>query len=314
MFTHQLIAIAEEEHAITKLLYSGLENADEEDPEKVRQNSDSNKTKLAHQNVTGFERKKHKMEIRFGKTQNATQTNLVEFARQRKEYQKRGPKIESIEKRRKVEMRKLHAREWTGIQEAVEEAGRNTNRKRESGREGETEERRGGTNDGPLHNQVWVVDCAFADLSSSSGGAAISVTRYRADVVVKHSTFERCHATDASGGAVYVVHTSQSNNFDFTVFNCQFSNNTAGRNGGHLIVQRYRSVTVAQCSFADSWSTTDSPLDQEDPIRLIIEPGRQRRGNHFSHQEGQFESTTRKNCSHMIGHSSLRLSSSPDVN
>ncbi|KAK2960930.1 hypothetical protein BLNAU_4017 [Blattamonas nauphoetae] len=67
MFTHQLIAIAEEEHAITKLLYSGLENADEEDPEKVRQNSDSNnplhkyslkETKLAHQNVTGFERKK----------------------------------------------------------------------------------------------------------------------------------------------------------------------------------------------------------------------------------------------------------------
>ncbi|KAK2949945.1 hypothetical protein BLNAU_15087 [Blattamonas nauphoetae] len=156
MFTHQLIAIAEEEHAITKLLYSGLENADEEDPEKVRQNSDSNnplhkyslkETKLAHQNVTGFERKKHKMEIRFGKTQNATQTNLVEFARQRKEYQKRGPKIESIEKRRKVEMRKLHAREWTGIQEAVEEAGRNTNRKRESGREGETEERRGGTSE-----------------------------------------------------------------------------------------------------------------------------------------------------------------------
>ncbi|KAK2950791.1 hypothetical protein BLNAU_14320 [Blattamonas nauphoetae] len=81
MFTHQLIAIAEEEHAITKLLYSGLENADEEDPEKVSSE------------------KKHKMEIRFGKTQNATQTNLVEFARQRKEYQKRGPKIESIEKR-----------------------------------------------------------------------------------------------------------------------------------------------------------------------------------------------------------------------
>ncbi|KAK2961955.1 hypothetical protein BLNAU_3011 [Blattamonas nauphoetae] len=129
MFTHQLIAIAEEEHAITKLLYSGLENADEEDPEKVSSE------------------KKHKMEIRFGKTQNATQTNLVEFARQRKEYQKRGPKIESIEKRRKVEMRKLHAREWTGIQEAVEEAGRNSNRKRESGREGETEERRGGTSE-----------------------------------------------------------------------------------------------------------------------------------------------------------------------
>ncbi|KAK2957486.1 hypothetical protein BLNAU_7643 [Blattamonas nauphoetae] len=84
MFTHQLIAIAEEEHAITKLLYSGLENADEEDPEKVSSE------------------KKHKMEIRFGKTQNATQTNLVEFARQRKEYQKRGPKIESIEKTRKA--------------------------------------------------------------------------------------------------------------------------------------------------------------------------------------------------------------------
>ncbi|KAK2947933.1 hypothetical protein BLNAU_17160 [Blattamonas nauphoetae] len=36
MFTHQLIAIAEEDHAITKLLYSGLENADEEDPRKVQ--------------------------------------------------------------------------------------------------------------------------------------------------------------------------------------------------------------------------------------------------------------------------------------
>ncbi|KAK2963374.1 hypothetical protein BLNAU_1908 [Blattamonas nauphoetae] len=164
MFTHQLIAIAEEDHAITKLLYSGLENADEEDPKKQfsvsllfysrpRDNPDPlheyslKETKLAHQNVTGFEGKKHKIEIRFGKTQNATQTNLVDFARQRKEYQKRGPKIEPTEKRRKVEMRKLHARECTGIQEAVDEGGRNTNHKRESGREGETEERRGGTSE-----------------------------------------------------------------------------------------------------------------------------------------------------------------------
>ncbi|KAK2940976.1 hypothetical protein BLNAU_24108 [Blattamonas nauphoetae] len=120
MFTHQLIAIAEEDHAITKLLYSGLENADEEDP-KRNETSPSERDR--------FRGKKHKIEIRFGKTQNATQTNLVDFARQRKEYQKRGPKIEPTEKRRKVEMRKLHARECTGIQEAVDEGGRNTNHK-----------------------------------------------------------------------------------------------------------------------------------------------------------------------------------------
>ncbi|KAK2948834.1 hypothetical protein BLNAU_16177 [Blattamonas nauphoetae] len=146
MFTHQLIAIAEEEHAITNFSTLGWRMQTKRILKRYARTRTRTVDALPCFNVVSSE-KKHKMEIRFGKTQNATQTNLVEFARQRKEYQKRGPKIESIEKRRKVEMRKLHAREWTGIQEAVEEAGRNTNRKRESGREGETEERRGGTSE-----------------------------------------------------------------------------------------------------------------------------------------------------------------------
>ncbi|KAK2950597.1 hypothetical protein BLNAU_14489 [Blattamonas nauphoetae] len=134
MFTQQLIAIAEEGHAITKLIHSGKEDVDEDEQENASQASDSNnplhkysleETKLTHENMTGFERKKHKMETRLGKAQNAIQSSLVEFARQREEKQKRGAKIESREKRRKVEMKKMRARERAGIREALEDGRKN---------------------------------------------------------------------------------------------------------------------------------------------------------------------------------------------
>ncbi|KAK2948598.1 hypothetical protein BLNAU_16497 [Blattamonas nauphoetae] len=116
MFTQQLIAITEEGHAITKLIHLGKEDVDEDEQENASQASDSNnplhkysleETKLTHQNMTGFERKKYKMETRLGKAQNAIQSCLAEFARQREEKEKRGAKIESREKRRKVEMKKI---------------------------------------------------------------------------------------------------------------------------------------------------------------------------------------------------------------
>ncbi|KAK2939821.1 hypothetical protein BLNAU_25267 [Blattamonas nauphoetae] len=109
MFTHQLIAIAEEEHAITNF-YSGLENADEEDPEKVSSEKAQNGNSLR-------------------KDAECDPNQPCRIRSSAKRIPETWTEDRVDREERKVEMRKLHAREWTGIQEAVEEAGRNTNRK-----------------------------------------------------------------------------------------------------------------------------------------------------------------------------------------
>ncbi|KAK2953935.1 hypothetical protein BLNAU_11037 [Blattamonas nauphoetae] len=126
-----------------------------------------------------------------------------------------------------------------------------------------------------VHNLVWVTSCDFTNLLSGyDGGAAIFLKQYRADVVVEDSSFENCSSTftRTHGGAVFMWHghgSTADGKFYFTLFNCVFSNNNA-RYGGHLSVQCFSPVTVAQCTFKDSRSSTDTPLTQYESIRVSI--------------------------------------------
>ncbi|KAK2963020.1 hypothetical protein BLNAU_2043 [Blattamonas nauphoetae] len=83
-----------------------------------------------------------------------------------------------------------------------------------------------------------------------------------------NSQTTNCHATlsQSFGGAIS-WYTSPST-FHFTIYNCRFSNNTAGH-GGHLHVLNCSAVTAAQCTFTDSRSTSDSPLSQKQSILLL---------------------------------------------
>ncbi|KAK2952855.1 hypothetical protein BLNAU_12176 [Blattamonas nauphoetae] len=122
-------------------------------------------------------------------------------------------------------------------------------------------------------NPVWIISCAFSDLSTVSDyrGAAILMEYLRADLTIKNSTFERCHAP-SSGGAIYCRQNSDSSGdleFYFSLFYCQFSNNTAF-NGGHMQIIYYHPVTIAQCTFGNSRSTKGTPFKQNDPIQFIV--------------------------------------------
>ncbi|KAK2943036.1 hypothetical protein BLNAU_22047 [Blattamonas nauphoetae] len=141
------------------------------------------------------------------------------------------------------------------------------------------------SNDYTVHNQVWIVNCAFSTLSSSSGGAAVSIDGYRAAVVVKDSSFEQCRAPNRNGGAIYVFHNLGTSRFSFTLFNCDFTNNTA-EIGGHLSLQAYHPVTVAQCTFADSRSTSASPLKQRYSLYFIFEGNCRFDNSTISNNEG----------------------------
>ncbi|KAK2958862.1 hypothetical protein BLNAU_6111 [Blattamonas nauphoetae] len=128
--------------------------------------------------------------------------------------------------------------------------------------------------DEAVRNPVWIVSCAFSDLSASTYGAAVSSIHYRADYVVKDTSFVRCRTTDSvsTGGALFLMHNNDSSGvgkFSFTLFNCWFSNNT-GTRGGHFKVQFLHPLTIAKCTFEDSRSKTASPLKQENPIRIFI--------------------------------------------
>ncbi|KAK2963032.1 hypothetical protein BLNAU_2055 [Blattamonas nauphoetae] len=124
------------------------------------------------------------------------------------------------------------------------------------------------------YDPVWIMSCTFSDLSSGNG-AALYVWNYRADVVVKDSSFNQCCATlsGSSGGAIDLGHSrdATSKKYSATLFNCRFSNNTAG-SGGHLVVIGYESVTMAKCTFTDSRSPSDTPLDQKYPFYFTSNP------------------------------------------
>ncbi|KAK2947630.1 hypothetical protein BLNAU_17463 [Blattamonas nauphoetae] len=114
---------------------------------------------------------------------------------------------------------------------------------------------------------IWVVSCTFSELSTDGGTSAISLNSYRADVVVKHSSFTECHTAN-TGGAIFATHNANGDTdskYHFTLFNCQFSNNTA-RMGGHMHIQHYHPLTIAQCTFEDSRSTPDVTLFQWEAI------------------------------------------------
>ncbi|KAK2962944.1 hypothetical protein BLNAU_1967 [Blattamonas nauphoetae] len=61
-----------------------------------------------------------------------------------------------------------------------------------------------------VSNPVWITSCQFSGITNSAyrySGAAIHLDQYRADVVIKASSFERCHATyETTHGAVYLCH------------------------------------------------------------------------------------------------------------
>ncbi|KAK2962918.1 hypothetical protein BLNAU_1941 [Blattamonas nauphoetae] len=127
-----------------------------------------------------------------------------------------------------------------------------------------------------VSNPVWFYSCQFADLNApgSGDGAAIFLNQYRADVVIKACSFTRCHTSysHAHGGAVFLSHFSTStaaNVYSATVFNCQFTNNTAGF-GGHLSIQHFNPVTVAQCTFTESQNRTGSATQKWSSVRVSI--------------------------------------------
>ncbi|KAK2954342.1 hypothetical protein BLNAU_10674 [Blattamonas nauphoetae] len=124
--------------------------------------------------------------------------------------------------------------------------------------------------------QVWVTTCAFSGLTSDSGdGAALGTTDYEADVIVVDSTFQKCRVTSSfSGGGAISLRLPQdypNGKFFFTLFNCQFSNNTAAWFGGHFQAYYYHPATIAQCTFADSRSSTDTPLPQCFSMNINLE-------------------------------------------
>ncbi|KAK2945553.1 hypothetical protein BLNAU_19510 [Blattamonas nauphoetae] len=134
------------------------------------------------------------------------------------------------------------------------------------------------SSDNPIENlQVWVVFTVFSDMyCDDMGGSAIRMFLYQADVVVKNCSFTRCHATNYNsiGGAIFVMPNHGSpidSKFSFTLFNCRFMNNTAKQTSGHLHVQYYNLVTVAQCTFEDSRSTPIWPFVQQYPIFIYLE-------------------------------------------
>ncbi|KAK2951540.1 hypothetical protein BLNAU_13562 [Blattamonas nauphoetae] len=105
----------------------------------------------------------------------------------------------------------------------------------------------------PTNLQVLVSSCTFLDIRgySNFGGSAICIDNHRADVVVMESSFKRCPSASSgsNAGAVFVGQNPNSvtdSKFYLTLFKCRFSNNTA-KNGGHVYVQYYHPLTVAQC-------------------------------------------------------------------
>ncbi|KAK2944369.1 hypothetical protein BLNAU_20714 [Blattamonas nauphoetae] len=125
-------------------------------------------------------------------------------------------------------------------------------------------------------NQIWIHSCHFADILYSTypcHGAAIFIQYKRADIIIKTCSFTRCHAAHSLGvgGAVYLLYPSSSDakQYSTTLFNCQFTNNTA-QFGGHLCLQDYVPVTVAQCTFAESGPRVDPDTDQYSSVRVTL--------------------------------------------
>ncbi|KAK2952655.1 hypothetical protein BLNAU_12304 [Blattamonas nauphoetae] len=123
------------------------------------------------------------------------------------------------------------------------------------------------------HKPVWVISCIFNGLSSTAHGGGVQVQNNKGSVVVKHSTFTNCRTTQ-NGGALSVmfnIESSDAGKHDLTIFGCQFSKNTAGGLGGHILAQCYKSTTIARCTFSDSRSTTSTPLTQNTAMNILFQ-------------------------------------------
>ncbi|KAK2946094.1 hypothetical protein BLNAU_19002 [Blattamonas nauphoetae] len=105
--------------------------------------------------------------------------------------------------------------------------------------------------DETVHNPVWITSCTFNGLAApgSESGAAIHLDQYRADVVIKASSFERCHATyETAHGAVFLCHYSSS-----TAANVYSATLTASD-------ELKTDISVGSVSFASSNTETIKPL------------------------------------------------------
>ncbi|KAK2951002.1 hypothetical protein BLNAU_14080 [Blattamonas nauphoetae] len=119
----------------------------------------------------------------------------------------------------------------------------------------------------PTGNQLWLVSCTFADVFQNYGGA-VYIAQTSTAVYLKDTTFQQC--TAVSGGAVIVSFGAKPEpelTRSVTFFNCKFSNNTATQQGGHFFLQWTHPNTIAQCTFEDSRSDTETPLTQVTPIQ-----------------------------------------------
>ncbi|KAK2960238.1 hypothetical protein BLNAU_4791 [Blattamonas nauphoetae] len=120
---------------------------------------------------------------------------------------------------------------------------------------------------------MWIISCLFNSLSSSDGSGGALSTGLDAHLVIKHSTFTKCTAPNGTGGAVctsYTLVVGEVPDFDLTIFACQFSRNSAARNGGQCHIQFYNTITIAQCTFSDSRSTTSTPLTQISILNFAV--------------------------------------------
>ncbi|KAK2947450.1 hypothetical protein BLNAU_17600 [Blattamonas nauphoetae] len=125
-------------------------------------------------------------------------------------------------------------------------------------------------------NPIWITSCAFTDILFSVypyNGAAILIQYKRADIVIKACSFTGCHATHGmgQGGAIFLWSPSSSDakQYSTTLFNCQFTNNTAG-SGGHLSTQLSNRVTIAQCTFSESGPRVGSSLPKYSSVRVSL--------------------------------------------
>ncbi|KAK2943205.1 hypothetical protein BLNAU_21885 [Blattamonas nauphoetae] len=162
-----------------------------------------------------------------------------------------------------------------------------------------------GSSSEPVANcQVWIMTCAFSDITTSTGGSAPSISLFRADVFVTDSSFKQCHTTGSSGGSIRLHDklfvSSSFGDFSATLFNCQFANNTAPE-GGHLFVQNFHSLTIAQCTFKDSRSTSDTPLKQENSIHINVNGDCRFDNSTLSNNEGSETGGIRFYQSHTTG-------------
>ncbi|KAK2943660.1 hypothetical protein BLNAU_21408 [Blattamonas nauphoetae] len=105
------------------------------------------------------------------------------------------------------------------------------------------------------NNRIYVDSCTFIHYAHARSGGAISLNDVGADVWIKKSTFQNCYSVEGCGGAMYFSNNDADlyNTGSIEIFGCTLSENTCVLSGGHVFLEYYESVVVAECVFEDFW-------------------------------------------------------------